>query len=45
MARLGKYRAGKACLYFKRLSDIDREALRDLAAMSAEGLRKTYPTQ
>jgi hypothetical protein len=45
MARLGKYRAGKACLYFKRLSDIDRDALRDLAAMSAEGLRKTYPAQ
>ncbi len=45
MARLGKYRAGKACIYFKRLGDVDSEVLRALAAMSAEGLRKTYPAQ
>lgn len=30
MARLGKHKTGKSCLYVKRLADIDLEALREL---------------
>ena len=35
LARLGKHRAGKACLYVRRLSDIDLDLLE---AMIARGL-------
>ena len=30
LARLGRYRAGKGCLYVKRLDDVDHYALREL---------------
>jgi hypothetical protein len=30
LARLGKHKTGKACLYIKRLADIDETALREL---------------
>lgn len=43
LARLGKHRMGKACLYVKRLSDIDLEVLRALAELSVRIIRKTYP--
>ena len=43
LARLGKHRMGKACLYVKRLSDIDLEVLRELAEISVRKLRETYP--
>lgn len=32
LARLGKHRMGKSCLYVRRLADIDEGALRDLIA-------------
>lgn len=34
MARLGKYKTGKACLYIKRLSDIDQSVLEELIRKS-----------
>ena len=37
LARLGRYKIGKSCLYVKRLSDIDSEAL---AQLIAEGLAR-----
>jgi len=43
LARLGKRRMGKACLYVKRLSDIDLDILRELAAISVARLRASYP--
>lgn len=43
LARLGKHRMGKACLYVKRLSDIDLGVLRALAELSVKTLRETYP--
>ncbi|HUH77518.1 MAG TPA: DUF1801 domain-containing protein [Devosia sp.] len=43
LARLGKHRMGKACLYVKRLSDIDLDILRELATASVRYLRETYP--
>ena len=42
LARLGKHRMGKACLYVKRLSDLDMGVLRELAEMSVAALRKAY---
>ncbi len=30
LARLGPHRAGKGCLYLKRLTDVDIDALREL---------------
>jgi len=30
LARLGPHRAGKGCLYVKRLDDVDQDALREL---------------
>lgn len=43
LARLGKHRAGKGCLYVRRLSDIDLEVLDALIALSVAGLRATHP--
>jgi len=43
MARLGKYRTGKSCLYIKRLADVDEEALEALAGASLEHMRRKYP--
>jgi hypothetical protein len=40
MARLGKHKTGQACLYVKRLSDIDMEALGELIAASLAHMRE-----
>lgn len=45
LARLGKHRLGKGCLYVKRLSDIDLDPLRELAALSVHQLRAAWPDQ
>lgn len=34
LARLGKYKTGTACLYIKRLADVDETALTELIARS-----------
>ncbi len=34
--RLGKHKTGKACLYIKRLSDVDEQVLRELIRYSLE---------
>lgn len=38
LARLGRHRMGKACLYVKRLADIDMAVLGELAALSLAAL-------
>lgn len=43
LARLGKHRTGKACLYIKRLDDVDRGALRELVTASLEHVDTLYP--
>ena len=40
LAKLGKYKTGKSCLYIKRLSDIDEEILESLIEKSLENIRK-----
>lgn len=34
LAKLGKYKTGKSCLYVKRLSDVDTDVLRELVVAS-----------
>ena len=36
LARLGKYKAGKGCIYLKRLADVDQAALSEMIARSYE---------
>ena len=40
--RLGKHRMGKACLYVKRLSDVDEAVLGQLVELSVAKLREHY---
>lgn len=39
MARLGKYKTGKSCLYIKKLADVDLDALKELAGESVRFFR------
>ncbi len=42
-ARLGKHSTGKACLYVKRLDQVDSGALEGLVALSWEMMNERYP--
>ncbi|RAL25176.1 DUF1801 domain-containing protein [Lujinxingia litoralis] len=44
MARLGKHKTGKSCLYINKLADIDQDALRELIRRSLAFMRQTYTT-
>lgn len=44
MAKLGKYKTGKSCLYIKRLSDVDEKVLERLIDGSVKLMRKKYET-
>jgi hypothetical protein len=43
MAKLGKHKTGKGCLYLKKLEDVDRKVLRELILTSVKALRERYP--
>lgn len=43
MARLGKHKTGKSCLYIKRLSDIDEAVLEELCVRSLQYMAEKYP--
>ncbi len=43
MARLGKHRRGKSCLYLSRLDQADEGALRDLIRAGLEDLATRWP--
>jgi hypothetical protein len=45
MAKLGRYKTGKSCLYIKSLDDIDRKVLRSLIARSVDEMKKRYPSE
>lgn len=42
LAKLGKHKAGKGCLYIKKLDDVNLEVLEDLLSKSVEWTRTTY---
>jgi hypothetical protein len=43
--QLGKHKAGKGCLYIKKLEDVNMHILESLIAQSAEYLKKKYPVE
>jgi len=43
LAKLGKHKAGKVCLYVKRLADVDLELLESLVEGSVAEMRRRYP--
>jgi hypothetical protein len=43
MAKLGKHKTGKSCLYVKRLSDIDLVVLEDMCRASLAYMAAKYP--
>ncbi len=45
MARLGKHRAGKSCLYVAKLEDIDMAVLRELVERSVAEVSARYPSE
>lgn len=44
LAKLGKHKTGKSCLYVNRLEDIDMNVLEKLVLRSLAYMRKTYKT-
>jgi hypothetical protein len=43
LAKLGKHRTGKSCLYIKRLSDVDEKVLEALTVDALDHMREKYP--
>ena len=43
LENLGKFKMGKACIYVKKLSDINQDALKKLMKSSIEYLNEKYP--
>ncbi len=42
MAKLGKFKTGKSCLYIKALADVDTDVLRRLVKESLDFMAQTY---
>ena len=43
LAKLGKHKLGKSCLYINKLEDVDPEVLKQLIKKSVEHMQKTNP--
>ena len=43
LARLGKHRTGKVCVYIRRLADVDLKVLETLVAKSIADMKRRYP--
>ena len=43
LAKLGKHKSSKACLYVKRLADVDSTVLKKVIAASVAEIRRRYP--
>jgi Domain of unknown function (DU1801) len=43
LARLGKHRTGKCCLYIRKLSDVDETVLEDLTVGALAYMDEKYP--
>ena len=44
LARLGKHKIGKSCLYVNKLADIDMDVLEEIVRFGMDYLRETYET-
>ena len=45
LARLGKHRTGKSCLYIRRLDQVDTGVLEQLAGLSWRAMARRYPAE
>ncbi|MFS2110348.1 DUF1801 domain-containing protein [Sphingomonas sp. Sphisp140] len=43
LARLGKHKTGKSCLYVKKLADVDMAVLEEIARTAIAHMDATYP--
>jgi len=43
LARLGKHKNGKSCLYINKLADVDLEVLEKLVVLSWDVMNERYP--
>ncbi len=43
LAKLGKYKTGKGCLYIKRLSDVEESVLEEMITLGVNKLKEQYP--
>ena len=43
LSRLGKHKMGKACLYIKRLSDVDEEVFKEIVMNGLKIMAEKYP--
>jgi Domain of unknown function (DU1801) len=43
LAKLGKHRTGKVCVYIRRLADVDVKVLETLVAQSIADTKRRYP--
>ena len=43
LARLGRHKMGRSCLYIRRLADVDVDVLEALIAASVAGVQRRYP--
>lgn len=44
IAKLGKHKPSKGCIYVKKLADIDLEIVKKMVSLSVENLNKLYPS-
>ncbi|HEX8016485.1 MAG TPA: DUF1801 domain-containing protein [Flavobacterium sp.] len=44
LLKFGKYKAGKGCVYIKKLSDINIEILKEMIISSVKQIQKLYPS-
>lgn len=45
LSKFGKHKAGKGCIYIKKIADIDIEILKKMISYSVENLNKLYPSK
>lgn len=43
LARLGRHKTGKSCLYLRSLAEVDADVLEELVRRSAEHVARQYP--
>jgi len=45
LTKFGKHKAGKGCIYVKKLADIDLEILNEMISLSVASIQKLYPSK
>ncbi len=45
LSRLGKHKLGKSCLYIKRLSDVDKDVLKEIMQKGLDIMAEKYPLE